>query len=95
MTHRFLIKEIARQASLGTATVDRVLNGRAHVSAQTRARVERAIEELQAQETLLSARGRRLFFDFVVEAPARFSREVKQAAEVVALHTSRIKFRPM
>ncbi len=83
MTHRFPIKEIARQAGLGTATVDRALNGRAHVSAQTKLRVTAAIEELTAQETQLAARGRRLFFDVVVEAPTRFSREVKAAAEVI------------
>ncbi len=83
MTHRFPIKEIARQAGLGTATVDRVLNGRAHVSSQTKLRVKAAVEELKAQETQLAARGRRLFFDFVVEAPSRFSREVKAAAEAI------------
>lgn len=83
MTHRFPIKEIARQAGLGTATVDRVLNNRAHVSPQTKLRVATAIEELKAQETQLTARGRRLFFDFIVEAPSRFSREVKAAAEAI------------
>lgn len=83
MTHRFPIKEIARQAGLGTATVDRVLNNRAHVSPQTRARVAAAVEELKAQEALLSARGRRLFFDFVVEAPNRFSREIRAAADAL------------
>ncbi|MBO9475748.1 LacI family DNA-binding transcriptional regulator [Shimia sp. R10_1] len=83
MTHRFPIKEIARQAGLGPATIDRVLNNRAHVSPQTRLRVKAAIEELEAQEAQLTARGRRLFFDFVVEAPARFSREVKAATESV------------
>lgn len=83
MTHRFPIKEIARQAGLGTATVDRVLNDRAHVSPQTKLRVTVAMEELQAQEAQLAARGRRLFFDFVVEAPSRFSREVKAAAEAI------------
>ena len=83
MTHRFPIKEIARQAGLGTATVDRVLNGRAHVSPQTKLRVMAAVDELQAQEAQLAARGRRLFFDFVVEAPSRFSREVKSAAEAI------------
>jgi LacI family transcriptional regulator len=83
MTHRFPIKEIARQAGLGTATVDRVLNERDHVSPQTKLRVTAAIEELTAQEAQLAARGRRLFFDFVVEAPGRFSREVKAAAEAV------------
>ncbi|WP_432450312.1 LacI family DNA-binding transcriptional regulator [Aliiroseovarius marinus] len=83
MTHRFPIKEIARQAGLGTATVDRALNDRAHVSPQTKLRVTAAIEELKSQEAQLAARGRRLFFDFVVEAPSRFSREVKAAAEAV------------
>lgn len=83
MTHRFPLKEIARQAGLGTATVDRVLNGRAHVSPQTKLRVTVAMEELKTQEAQLAARGRRLFFDFVVEAPSRFSREVKAAAETI------------
>lgn len=83
MTHRFPIKEIARQAGLGTATVDRVLNNRDQVSTQTKLRVTAAIEELTAQEAQLAARGRRLFFDFLVEAPDRFSREVKAAAEAV------------
>lgn len=83
MTHRFPIKEIARQAGLGTATVDRVLNERAHVSPQTKLRVTAAIEELKAQEAQLATRGRRLFFDFIAEAPSRFSREVKAAAEAV------------
>ena len=83
MTHRFPLKEIARQAGLGTATIDRVVNNRPNVSAQTRARVLAAIEELRGQEAQLAARGRRMFFDFVIEAPERFSREVKQAAEQV------------
>ena len=54
MTHRFPIKEIALQAGLSTATVDRVLNGRAHVSAQTKARVAAAVGELEGQEAQLS-----------------------------------------
>lgn len=81
MTHRFPIKEIARQAGLGTATVDRALNGRPHVSPQTRNRVAAAIRELEAQEAQLSARGRRLFVDIVAEAPSRFTREVRAASE--------------
>jgi LacI family transcriptional regulator len=80
MTHRFPIKEIAAQSGLGTATVDRVINNRAHVSAQTRGRVAIALQELEAQEAQLAARGRRMFFDFVVEAPQRFSDEVRRAS---------------
>lgn len=81
MTHRFPIKEIALQSGLSTATVDRVLNGRAHVSPQTHRRVHDAIGELLQQESQLAARGRRLFLDLVVEAPNRFSREIRSAVE--------------
>ena len=94
MTHRFPIKEIARQAGLGTATVDRVLNDRAHVSAQTRQRVGAAIRELEAQEAQLAAKGRRLFLDFVVEAPRRFSQEVRAAAEAILPQIGMAVFRP-
>lgn len=83
MSHRFPIKEVARQSGLSTATIDRVINNRANVSPQTKARVAAAISELEGQEAQLAARGRRLFFDFVIEAPTRFSREVQQAAEQV------------
>lgn len=83
MTHRFPVKEIAAQAGVGTATVDRVLNNRPHVSALTAARVAAAISELDAQEAQLAAKGRRMFFDFVIEAPIRFSREVQRATEQV------------
>jgi len=83
MTHRFPIKEVARQSGLSTATVDRAINNRANVSPQTKARVSAAISELEGQEAQLAARGRRLFFDFVIEAPTRFSREVQRAAEQV------------
>ncbi|MDB4198457.1 LacI family DNA-binding transcriptional regulator [Ascidiaceihabitans sp.] len=83
MTHRFPLKEIAQQSGLSTATIDRAINDRSNVSPQTKARVERAISELEGQEIQLAARGRRMFFDFVIEAPDRFSREVRQAAEQV------------
>lgn len=94
MTHRFPIKEIARQAALGTATVDRVLNGRAHVSAQARHRVEAAIKELEHQEQQLAARGRRMFVDVVAEAPRRFSDEIKRAANAVLDSVTVGVFRP-
>lgn len=81
MAHRFPIKEIARQAGLGTATVDRVINNRPNVSPQTRKRVELALRELKAQEAQLTATGRRVFIDVLAEAPKRFSREIRLAAE--------------
>jgi len=81
MAHRFPIKEIARQAGLGSATVDRVINNRPNVSPQTRKRVELALRELKAQEAQLTATGRRIFIDVLAEAPTRFSREIRVAAQ--------------
>lgn len=94
MTHRFPIKEIALQAGMSTATIDRALNNRANVSPQTRRRVADAISELEHQETQLSARGRRMFIDIVVEAPARFSREIRTAVEAILATLSPAVIRP-
>ena len=80
MTHRFPIKEIAAQSGLAAATIDRVLHGRPNVSQAAHARVAAAIEELKAQEAMLTAKGRRLFVDVVMEAPKRFTREVRRAS---------------
>ena len=94
MAHRFLIKEIALQAGLGVATVDRVLNDRAHVREHTRKRVEQAIRDLEKQELQLATTGRKLIVDVVVEAPARFADEIRSAleAELPVLHPA--VFRP-
>jgi LacI family transcriptional regulator len=94
MTHRFSIKELALQAGLSTATVDRVINNRANVSPQTKRRVDAAFKELEDQETQLSAKGRRLFIDIIVEAPTRFSREVEIACNNVITGLSPAVFRP-
>ncbi len=94
MTHRFPIKEIAQQSGLSTATVDRVINGRANVSQQTKTRVSTAIEELKLQEGQLAARGMRMFVDFVVEAPRRFSSKIRNAVEQVIPHFSPAVIRP-
>ncbi|TYC51970.1 LacI family transcriptional regulator [Rhodobacterales bacterium] len=94
MTHRFPVKEIARQAGMSTATVDRVLNNRANVSPQTRRRVQDALRELEAQEGQLAAKGRRLFLDVVMEAPQRFSRQVRQAAEATLEGFRPVAIRP-
>lgn len=79
MAHRFLIKEIALQAGLGTATVDRVVNQRGGVRHQTMRRVEHAIEELEQQELSLSGTGRKFIIDFVIEAPDSFGRALRTA----------------
>ena len=41
------IRDVARKAGVGVGTVSRVLNGTGYVSADTRKKIESAIEELQ------------------------------------------------
>lgn len=72
MAHRFSIKEIAHQAGLSTATVDRVIHARPGVRRQTANRVQAALRELEAQEAQLSMSGRKLMIDVIVEAPQAF-----------------------
>ncbi|WP_233417125.1 LacI family DNA-binding transcriptional regulator [Halovulum marinum] len=79
MSHRFLIKDIALQAGLGTATVDRVLNRRGGVRRQTVDRVRNAIAELEAQAGQLALTGRKLIVDLVVEAPQSFRESLDEA----------------
>ncbi len=72
MSVRFQIKDIALQAGVGAATVDRVVNDRGGVHSRTRRRVEQAIEELAAQERLVGLTGRTFFIDVIIEAPIHF-----------------------
>lgn len=81
MSREFLVKDIAFQAGLSTATVDRVLNGRTGVRRQTALRVEAAIDELRKQEKSEGLIGRTYVFDVVMEAPDRFTRAVRHAFE--------------
>lgn len=72
MAHRFSIKDIAHQAGLSTATVDRVMHARPGVRPRTAQRVQAAIRELEAQEAQLAMSGRKLMVDVIVEAPQAF-----------------------
>lgn len=81
MSRSFLIKEIAAQAGLSVATVDRVLNERPGVRALTRARVSEAIRDLEAQSQQRALSGRKFNIDLVMETPTRFSAAVRAALE--------------
>jgi len=94
MAHQFPLKEIALQSGLSLATVDRALHGRAHVSAQTARRVRAAMAELAQQEGQLAARGQRMFVDIVVEAPHRFSDELRHAVLKVLPRCTSAVIRP-
>ncbi|WP_395310883.1 LacI family DNA-binding transcriptional regulator [Mycobacterium sp. AMU20-3851] len=79
--HRYKVREIAQQAGLSEATVDRVLNDRPGVRENTRAEVRQAIEDLDKQRAQLRLNGRRYLFDVVMQTPQRFSDAFRAAIE--------------
>ena len=81
MAHSYRIREIAQQAGLSKATVDRVLNRRPGVRASTRAEVMQAIADLDKQRTQLRLNGRRYLIDVVMQTPRRFSNAFRAAVE--------------
>lgn len=83
MAHPFSVREIARQAGVSDATVDRVLHDRPGVRQGTVGQVRQAVRDLEAQRLQLELTGRRFMIDVVADAPARFTSSVKQALESV------------
>ncbi len=81
MTHRFPLKEIAFQAGLSLATVDRAIHRRNHVRQSTIDRVESAIRDLERQYADVVATGRRFTIDIIVQAPKRFTSAIQGAFE--------------
>lgn len=95
MGHRYRIREIALQAGLSEATVDRVLNRRGGVRASTVREVHQAIADLDRQYTQLRLGGRTFIVDVVMQAPERFSSAVRAAleAELPSLRPAAIRCR--
>jgi LacI family transcriptional regulator, galactose operon repressor len=79
--HTYRIREIAMQAGLSEATVDRVLNNRGNVRASTEREVYRAIADLDRQQSQLRLTGRTFLVDLVMQTPERFSTAVRSALE--------------
>jgi LacI family transcriptional regulator len=73
--------DIASQAGLSLATVDRVLHGRPGVSARAVRAVEQAVLDLDRQQAQLRLGARTLVLDLVMQAPERFSAAVREALE--------------
>ncbi|GAA1002006.1 LacI family DNA-binding transcriptional regulator [Nocardiopsis tropica] len=81
MPHPYPIREIAQQAGVSEATVDRVLHDRPGVRAGTAEQVRQAIADLDRQRTQLRLSGRRFMLDVVMETPRRFSTLTRDALE--------------
>ena len=82
MTHRnHRLQDIAEQAGLSAATVDRVLHARPGVSARAVRAVETAMLDLDRQATQLRLAKRTLIVDVVLDAPSRFREVVRDAAQ--------------
>jgi LacI family transcriptional regulator len=79
--HRYRIREIAAQAGLSQATVDRVLHGRPGVRESTIREVHQAIEDLDRQQSQVRLAGRTFMVDVIVQAPPRFSAAIRTALE--------------
>jgi LacI family transcriptional regulator len=88
MARPHLIKDIALQAGVSPATVDRVLNQRSGVRQHTLRRVEQALAELENQSAQVGLAGRKFWLDVVMQAPARFTQVVRTALdrEMPTLH---------
>ncbi|MCS3606911.1 LacI family DNA-binding transcriptional regulator [Erwinia rhapontici] len=76
---KFSIKQIAAQAGVSKATVDRALHNRGAVHAQTERRISQAIRDLKQQQRMNLASGRTLTVDVIMHTPARFSQLVTDA----------------
>ena len=81
MDRKFTVKEIAFQAGLSPATVDRALHAREHVRQVTRDRVSAAIAELDRQYGATLSEGRKFTIDVLIQSPKRFSSAVRAALE--------------
>lgn len=75
------VADIATQAGLSRATVDRVLHGREGVRPETVTQVDRAIEELERQQEQVQLSSRTLILDLVMQAPDRFASAAREALE--------------
>lgn len=68
------VKEIARRAKVSIATVDRVIHNRPGVSAKTRTKIEKIIQELNYQPNIIASRlASRKILNLAILIPAKSS----------------------
>lgn len=73
------IREIASATGLGTATIDRVLNGRGSVREATRLRVREALEQLSNRPAVPAVAQKKIAF--LSEGGASFNQSMREALE--------------
>jgi LacI family transcriptional regulator len=73
--------DIAVQAGLSRATVDRVVHGRPGVRPETVAQVEQAVAEIERQRHQVHLSGHSIMLDLVMQAPDRFASACRRALE--------------
>ena len=78
---RYRVADVAAQAGLSRATVDRVLHGRDGVRPETVAQVDRAIDELERQRSQVHLSSKATILDLVMQTPARFADACRTALE--------------
>lgn len=81
MAHDFRVREIAVQAGLSEATVDRVLHDRPGVRRSTREQVLEAVADLERQRSQVRIGVRTVVVDVVMQAPERFTAAARAALE--------------
>lgn len=92
---KFPMKEIAFQAGVSLATVDRYLHNRPSIRTATRLRINAAIEELENQYAQSALSTARLSIDVIMDAPDRFTTACRDAflAEVPSLRPASLRCR--
>ncbi len=93
MKSDYPLKEIAYQAGVSLATVDRVVHRRGGVRTSTVDRVRAAVGELRRQSEAALQSGRLFTIGVVMEAPHRFTQSVQKAFEAETPAMWPVRFR--